>query len=59
MLYGVIARGWWMGQMSALFLGMAIVTFFVAKFDAGDARWTSTPSSTPSSTARATCSGWR
>ena len=35
MLYGVIARGWWMGQMSALFLGMAIVTFFVAKFDAG------------------------
>ena len=36
MLYGVIARGWWMGQMSALFLGMAIVTFFVAKFDAGD-----------------------
>ena len=34
MLYGVIARGWWMGQMSALFLGMAILTFFVAKFDA-------------------------
>jgi uncharacterized ion transporter superfamily protein YfcC len=34
MLYGVIALGWWMGQMSALFLGMAIVTFFVAKFDA-------------------------
>ncbi len=34
MLYGVIARGWWMGQMSALFLGMAIVTFFVAKFSA-------------------------
>jgi uncharacterized ion transporter superfamily protein YfcC len=34
MLYGVIGRGWWMGQMSALFLGMAIVTFFVAKFDA-------------------------
>jgi uncharacterized ion transporter superfamily protein YfcC len=33
MLYGVIARGWWMGQMSALFLGMSIVTFFVAKFD--------------------------
>jgi uncharacterized ion transporter superfamily protein YfcC len=33
MLYGVIALGWWMGQMSALFLGMAIVTFFVAKFD--------------------------
>jgi uncharacterized ion transporter superfamily protein YfcC len=35
MLYGVIARGWWMGQMSALFLGMAILTFFVAKFDPG------------------------
>jgi uncharacterized ion transporter superfamily protein YfcC len=34
MLYGVIARGWWMGQMSALFLGMAIITFFVAKFNA-------------------------
>jgi uncharacterized ion transporter superfamily protein YfcC len=35
MLWGVISRGWWMGEMSALFLGMAIVTFFVAKFDAG------------------------
>lgn len=34
MLYGVIAKGWWMGQMSALFLGMAILVFFVAKFDA-------------------------
>ncbi len=34
MLYGVIAKGWWMGQMSALFLGMAILTFVVAKFDA-------------------------
>jgi len=34
MLYGVIAKGWWMGQMSALFLGMAIVTYVVAKFDA-------------------------
>lgn len=33
MLYGVIAKGWWMGQMSALFLGIAILTFFVAKFD--------------------------
>jgi uncharacterized ion transporter superfamily protein YfcC len=33
MLYGVIARGWWMGQMSALFLGMAILTYVVAKFD--------------------------
>jgi uncharacterized ion transporter superfamily protein YfcC len=35
MLWGVISQGWWMGEMSALFLGMAIVTFFVAKFDAG------------------------
>lgn len=26
MLWGVISQGWWMGQMSALFLGMAIVT---------------------------------
>lgn len=34
MLYGVIAKGWWMGQMSALFLGMAILTFVVAKFSA-------------------------
>ncbi|HMQ92774.1 MAG TPA: YfcC family protein [Amaricoccus sp.] len=33
MLYGVISLGWWMGEMSALFLGMAIFTFFVAKFD--------------------------
>jgi uncharacterized ion transporter superfamily protein YfcC len=33
MLYGVIALGWWMGQMSALFLGMSILTFVVAKFD--------------------------
>jgi len=33
MLWGVISQGWWMGQMSALFLGMAILTFFVAKFD--------------------------
>ena len=32
MLYGVIALGWWMGQMSALFLGMAILTWFVGKF---------------------------
>lgn len=35
MLWGVISQGWWMGEMSALFLGMAILTFFVAKFDAG------------------------
>jgi uncharacterized ion transporter superfamily protein YfcC len=35
MLWGVISQGWWMGEMSALFLGMAIVTFVVAKFDPG------------------------
>lgn len=34
MLYGVISLGWWMGEMSALFLAMTIVTFFVSKFDA-------------------------
>ncbi|PTE20537.1 C4-dicarboxylate ABC transporter, partial [Cereibacter changlensis JA139] len=34
MLWGVISQGWWMGEMSALFLGMAILTFFVAKADA-------------------------
>jgi uncharacterized ion transporter superfamily protein YfcC len=34
MLYGVIALGWWMGQMSALFLGMSILTWFVSKFSA-------------------------
>ena len=33
MLYGVIALGWWMGQMSALFLGMSILTYAAAKFD--------------------------
>ena len=32
MLYGVIKLGWWMGQMSALFLGMAILTWIVGKF---------------------------
>ena len=32
MLYGVIKLGWWMGQMSALFLGMAILTWVVGKF---------------------------
>jgi uncharacterized ion transporter superfamily protein YfcC len=35
MLWGVISQGWWMGEMSALFLGMAILTFVVAKFDGG------------------------
>lgn len=29
MLWGVISQGWWMGEMSALFLGMSIVVWFV------------------------------
>ncbi|MCP4818265.1 MAG: YfcC family protein [Shimia sp.] len=32
MLWGVISQGWWMGEMSALFLGMSIVIFVLAKF---------------------------
>ena len=32
MLVGVISLGWWMGEMSALFLGMSLVVFVVAKF---------------------------
>ena len=32
MLYGVIKLGWWMGQMSALFLGMSILVWIVGKF---------------------------
>jgi uncharacterized ion transporter superfamily protein YfcC len=32
MLWGVIGQGWWMGEMSALFLGMAIVVWIVGKF---------------------------
>ncbi len=34
MLYGVISLGWWMGEMSGLFLAMAIVVWIVGKFDA-------------------------
>lgn len=34
MLYGVIVLGWWMAEMSALFLGMAIIIFVIAKLDA-------------------------
>jgi uncharacterized ion transporter superfamily protein YfcC len=34
MLVGVISLGWWMGEMSALFLGMSLVVYVVAKFDA-------------------------
>jgi uncharacterized ion transporter superfamily protein YfcC len=33
MLIGVVWLGWWMGEMSALFLGMALVVYVVAKFD--------------------------
>ena len=33
MLYGVIALDWWMGEMSALFLGMAILIWIVGKID--------------------------
>jgi uncharacterized ion transporter superfamily protein YfcC len=32
MLWGVITQGWWMGEMSALFLGMAILVWLVGKF---------------------------
>ncbi len=34
MLYGVISLGWWMGQMSGLFLAMAIIVGIVAAFSA-------------------------
>lgn len=32
MIYGVVAMDWWMGEMSGLFLAMAIVVWIVAKF---------------------------
>ncbi len=32
MIYGVVALDWWMGEMSALFLVMSIVVWFVGKF---------------------------
>ena len=32
MLWGVITQGWWMAQMSALFLGMAILVWLLGKF---------------------------
>ncbi len=32
MLWGVISQGWWMGEMSALFLGMAILVWIVGRF---------------------------
>ncbi len=31
MIYGVVALGWWMGEMSALFLAMTLVVWLVAK----------------------------
>ncbi len=33
MIYGVVALDWWMGEMSALFLLMAIAVWVVGKFD--------------------------
>ncbi len=33
MIYGVVALGWWMAEMSALFLLMAIVIWRVGRFD--------------------------
>lgn len=32
MLWGVIAQGWWMGEMTALFLGMSILIWIVGWF---------------------------
>ena len=33
MIYGVVARGWWMAEMSALFLLMSIVIWLVGRAD--------------------------
>lgn len=35
MIYGVVALGWWMAEMSALFLLMSIVIWVVGRFDEG------------------------
>ncbi|QDY71191.1 YfcC family protein [Qingshengfaniella alkalisoli] len=32
MLWGVITQDWWMGEMSALFLGMAILVWVIGRF---------------------------
>ena len=32
MLWGVITQGWWMGEMSALFLGMSILIWLVGRW---------------------------
>ncbi len=34
MLWGVIWQDWWMGEMTALFLGMSLVVWVIAKFSA-------------------------
>ncbi|WP_170406111.1 YfcC family protein [Ruegeria arenilitoris] len=35
MIYGVVALGWWMAEMSGLFLVMAIIVWWVGKLDEG------------------------
>lgn len=35
MIYGVVVLGWWMGEMSALFMGMSIVAWLVGRLDEG------------------------
>lgn len=35
MIYGVVALGWWMGEMSGLFLVMSIIVWWVGKLDDG------------------------
>ncbi len=35
MIYGVVALGWWMAEMSGLFLVMSIVVWWVGKMDEG------------------------
>ncbi len=35
MIYGVVALGWWMAEMSGLFLVMSIIVWWVGKLDEG------------------------
>ncbi len=35
MIYGVVAAGWWMAEMSGLFLVMSIIVWWVGKMDEG------------------------
>lgn len=35
MIYGVVSLGWWMGEMSGLFLAMTLIVWLVAKASAG------------------------